>query len=127
MESLIASLIGTVVFLIAAVVVGYLLGKSGKPYGAVKSVLHIALFVLISSGLIASIYKANGLPPDARYLALPLYVMALMLLANLVVGTKMLLIKRSDRKLIAIHKTSTSIMALSLVVSIVLVAFAIQR
>lgn len=118
MGSVLASLVVTAIFLIVAAVVGYRIGRMGKPYGFVKPTIHITFFTLVLSGTIASIYKLQGLSNGGKYAQLTLYVTMLTLLANLVVGASMLAIKNPNKTLTAIHKTSTLVMAISILASI---------
>ena len=97
-------------------------GRSGKPYGYGKVALHIILFILVLSGVIASIYKLQLIAGAGQYSKLSLYVTLLALLTNVVVGIRMIVMKRTNAKMIATHKLSTFIMALSLVVSILFAA-----
>lgn len=125
MDSVLVSLIVTFLFLIAAGVVGHRLGKKPRPYGFAVPAIHIALFVLVLSGVLASIYKLQGVPGGGRYAELFLYVAMPALLANLAVGAWMLLIKGKNRRLRLVHKISTYVMAGSIVAGIAFVAAAI--
>lgn len=118
MASVFASLVVTAIFLTLAAVVGRRIGRMGKPYGFLKPVIHITLFALVLSGVIASIYKLQGLSGGGQYVQIALYVVVLTLLANLVVGASMPIIKSRSQKLAAIHRASTLIMATSIVASI---------
>jgi hypothetical protein len=51
------SLVVTAIFLAMAAAVGIPVGEPGKPYGVGKVAVHIILFILVLSGVIASIYK----------------------------------------------------------------------
>lgn len=112
----------TGIFLALAAAVGIRLGRSGKPYGFAKVALHIILFLLVLSGVIASIYKLQLIAGDGQYSKLSLYVTLLALLTNVAVGIRMIVVKRTNVNMIAVHKSSTFIMALSLIVSIIFAA-----
>jgi hypothetical protein len=122
MDSVLNSLVVTGIFMATAAGVGIRLGRSGKPYGFGKVALHILLFILVLSGVIASIYKLQLLADAGHYSKLSLYVTLLALLTNVAVGIRMIVVKRTNPKMIATHKLSTFIMALSLVVSILFAA-----
>jgi hypothetical protein len=122
MDSVLNSLIVTGIFLAIAAGVGIRLGRSGKPYGFAKVAIHIVLFLLVLSGVIASIYKLQLIADAAQYSTLSLYVTLLALLTNVAVGIRMIVVKKTTPKMIATHKVSTGIMALSLIVSIIFVA-----
>jgi hypothetical protein len=122
MDSVLNSLVVTGIFLAMAAAVGIRLGRSGKPYGFAKVTLHIILFILVLSGVIASIYKLQLIADAGHYSKLSLYVTLLALLTNVAVGIRMIVVKTTNANLIATHKLSTFIMALSLIVSIIFAA-----
>jgi hypothetical protein len=122
MDSVLNSLVVTGIFLALAAAVGIRLGRSGKPYGFAKVAIHIILFLLVLSGVIASIYKLQLITDAAQYSTLSLYVTLLALLTNVAVGIRMIVVKKTIPKMIATHKVSTGIMALSLIVSIIFAA-----
>lgn len=124
MESVLVSLIVTFVFLVVAGVIGHKLEKRPKPYGFTIPAIHIVLFILVLSGVIASIYKLQLLPVRSQYSEMLLYVSVLALLINLVVGLWMLLVERKNRNLKKIHKISTYVMAGSIAGSIAFAAAA---
>lgn len=125
MESVLVSLIVTFLFLIGAGIIGHRLAKKPRPYGFVTPAIHIVLFILVLSGVVASIYKLQALADGSQYAAVSLYVAVLALLVNLVVGVWMLLIKGKSRNLRSIHKISTYVMAGSIVAGIGFVTAAI--
>jgi hypothetical protein len=59
MDSVLNSLVVTGIFLAMAAAVGIRLGRSGKPYGFAKVTLHIILFILVLSGVIARSISSN--------------------------------------------------------------------
>jgi hypothetical protein len=122
MDSVLNSLVVTGIFMSITAGVGMRLGRSGKPYGFAKLATHIILFILVLSGVIASIYKLQLIADAGHYSKLSLYVTLLALLTNVAVGIRMIVVKRTNAKMIATHKLSTFIMALSLVVSILFAA-----
>src|SRR6476469_2985563 len=115
MDSVLNSLVVTGIFLAMAAGAGIRLGRSGKPYGFAKVALHIVLFILVLLGVIASIYKLQLIADAGQYSTLSLYVTLLALLTNLAVGIRMIIVKRTTPNMITTHKTSTVIMALSLI------------
>ncbi len=114
MDSVLNSMVVTAIFLALAIVVGRRLEKSPKPYGRALLITHITLFVLISGGVIASIYKINGVMEGKFLSTISLYVAAVTLLGNLTIGTIMATAKQKNKKLILAHKLSTSLMAISI-------------
>jgi hypothetical protein len=125
MESVLISLVVTFVFLIVAGVIGHKLEKRPRPYGFVTPSIHIVFFILVLSGVFASIYKLQLLPEGAGHALECLYVAVLTLLINLAVGLAMLFIKSKNRNLRKIHKISTYVMAATILAGIGFVAVAI--
>ena len=121
MDSVLVSLVVTSIFLVVAAGVGRRIGRMGKPYGFVKPAIHITLFALVLSGVIASIYKLQGLSSGGQYAQISLYVTVLTLLTNLAVGAGMIILKSTNQNLITNHKVSTLVMAISIIVSIIFV------
>jgi hypothetical protein len=121
MESVLASLVVTLIFLIVAGIVGHRLEKRPKPYGWMWPIIHIALFAFVLSGVMASAYKLQALPDASQYARVSLYISGFTLMTNLAVGLVMLFIKRKNRILIKTHKYSTYVMAASLIATIVFV------
>jgi membrane-bound acyltransferase YfiQ involved in biofilm formation len=122
MDSVLNSLVVTGVFLVIAAGVGIRLGRSGKPYGFVKLAIHIVLFLLVLSGVVASLYKVQAITDAGFYPKLFLYVALLALLTNVAVGITMIVGKRTNPNMIVTHKVSTFIMALSLVAGFIFAA-----
>jgi hypothetical protein len=106
MDSVLNSLVMTGIFLATAAAVGIRLGRSGKPYGVAKVVLHIILFILVLSGVIASIYKFQLIADAGQYSKLSLYVTLLALLTNVAVGIRMIVVKTTNANMVATHKLS---------------------
>ncbi len=119
MDSVLVSVIVTGVFVVMTAAVGGRLGRLGKPYGVAKLAIHIILFLLVTAGLIASVYKLHGVVHDKLYSTISLYVIGLTLLTNLVIGVIMAIIKNVNLKLVLVHKLSTFLMAVSIIVSII--------
>ncbi|HEX5056945.1 MAG TPA: hypothetical protein VFX02_10660 [Gammaproteobacteria bacterium] len=125
MESVLVSLVVTFVFLVLAGVIGHKLEKRPRPYGFLIPAVHIVLFLLVLSGVFASIYKLQLLPAGGGHALTLLYVAVLTLLVNLAVGLAMLFIKGKSRILRKIHKISTYAMAASVMAGIIFVSAAI--
>jgi hypothetical protein len=122
MDSVLISVVVTGIFIMIAATVGYRLAQTAKPYGIVKLAIHMILFLLVSGGVIASIYKLQGVTASKLYSTISLYVAALTLLTNLTIGISMVFVKQKNRKLILVHKLSTLLMAASIVASIIFLA-----
>ncbi len=122
MESVLTSVVVTAIFILLTATVGSRLGRTAKPYGIVKLAAHIIRFLLVSGGVIASIYKLQGVMASKLYSTISLYVAALTLLTNFTIGISMVVIKQKTQKLILVHKLSTLLMAASVVASIIFLA-----
>lgn len=124
MDSVLISVIVLGAFIILATIVGFLVGNSGKPYGILKLAIHIMLFLFVTAGLMASIYKLQGVNNNKLFSTISLYIVGLTLLLNLIIGITMVIIKNVNPKLVLIHKLSTLLMAISTIASII---FLIQK
>ncbi len=120
MDSVLNSVIVTGVFFVMNAAVGGYLGRFGKPYGALKLAIHIILFLLVLAGIIASVYKLQGVIHDNKlYSTISLYVAGLTLLTNLMIGISMTIIKKVNPKLVLVHKLSTLLMGVSITAGII--------
>ncbi len=118
MDSVLISMVVTAGFFMVTATLGYRLGRSTKPYPAVKLAAHIFLFLFVASGVIASAYKLQGVPGDKLYSTIAIYMAGLTVLSNFVIGFCMAVIKRKNRNLVMAHKFSTSLMAISILAGI---------
>ena len=96
MDSVLISVVVTAIFIVLAATVGNRLGHTAKPYGIVKLAVHIILFLLVSGGVIASIYKLQGVIASKLYSTISLYVAALTLLTNFTIGISMIIVKQKN-------------------------------
>lgn len=119
MESVLISMVVTAAFFVVTATLGYRLGRTAKPYGVVKLATHIFFFLFVSSGVIASAYKLQGVTGDKLYSMIAIYVTGLTLLSNLTIGFCMAVIKRKNRNLVLAHKLSTLLMAVSILAGII--------
>ncbi len=119
MDSVLNSVIVTGVFFVMNAAVGGYLGRLGKPYGVGKLAVHIILFLLVLAGLIASIYKLQGVIENKLYSTISLYVAGLTLLTNFTIGISMVIIKQKNQKLVLVHKLSTLLMGVSIIASMI--------
>ena len=118
LKSVLVSLVVTGAFLVIAAVAGSRLSRSQKPYGVLKVAVHVILFLLVLSGVVASIYKLQMFVQDNVYPTIALYVTGLTLLTNLIVGICMIVVTHKKKKLMFAHKLSTLRIAGSIVASI---------
>ena len=118
MNSVLISVIVMGLFVVVTSAIGLRLDHFGEPYGAGKLTIHIILFFFVAAGLIASLYKLDGVIHEKLYSTASLYVVGLTVLTNAITGIAMSIIKAINKKLISIHKFSTILMALSILSSI---------
>ena len=115
MNPVLIALIVTVVFFAVAIVLGFRLGRSPRPYPKLVLIPHILLFFAITYGIGECLTRIAG-----RTTALPLAKVALLvalgsLWASLVSGIVMLCIKQKNRRWIMAHKLTMFAAALSFV------------
>lgn len=118
MNSVLISVVVMGVFVAVTSGVGLRLDHFGKPYGAGKLTMHIILFFFVAAGLIASIYKLDGVVHEKLYSTVSLYITGLAVITNSITGFVMSVIKMANKKLISIHKTSTTLMAFSILLGV---------
>ncbi len=115
MNPVLIALIVTAVFFMVAIVLGFRLGRSPRPYPKIVLIPHILLFFAITYGIGECLNRIAG-----GTTALPLAKVALLvalgsLWASLVSGIVMLCIKKKNRGWIMAHKLTMIIAALSFV------------
>jgi len=100
------------ILILATILVGYFLGKKGKPYGKVKLVIHIFFYLWFTMGFVF-IARALYTAKTATVIWDPVIIMGLAILTQLVTGTVMLASKKVGKTLTAIHVTSAILLLLS--------------
>ena len=110
----------TLAWYIVNLFVGFRLAHMPKPYGWVKMTIHIVLFIFIMNGVVSSIYSLHVVAGNSKiYSMIALYVAALTVMVNLIVGVRMLFGKGKNRALTLIHKQSAFGMGIALLASVV--------
>ena len=100
------------ILILAAMTFGILLGRTGKPYGKVKLVIHLFLFVWLSVGfafILYGLFKINVM----KVTWIPVAMMGLTILIQSVTGILMLASKKAGKALPKIHTVSAILMVLS--------------
>lgn len=93
---------------------GMFLGRSGKPYGKGKLIVHLFFFAWFTTGF--GFIQYGLFTPEAMketVLWIPVGVMGLMILVQFVTGVIMMASKAAEKKLWMIHAASAILMLLS--------------
>jgi len=114
MNPVVFSLLVTAVFFGVAIVLGFKLGRSPKPYPKVVLIAHMAMFFVIAYGIGESLNRI-GVTPEMSLAKVSLFSALGLLWANLVSGIVMICLKKKNRGWIVAHKLTMFLMALSLV------------
>jgi hypothetical protein len=100
------------ILILACMIFGILLGRAGKPYGKVKLVIHLLLFIWLTVGfvfILYGIFTTNVM----HVISIPVAIMGLMILAEIVNGILMMASKKAEKALPMIHKLAAILMLLS--------------
>ena len=115
MNPVLISLTVTAAFFVVAIVLGFRLGRSPKPYPKILLSVHALMFFAIAYGIGACRDKLSKTTTDAPIAKVALLVALGLLWANLVSGIVMVCIKKKNRGWILAHKFMMVGMAFSLV------------
>lgn len=115
MNPLLICLLVTLAFFAVAVVLGFKLGKSPRPYPKVVLIIHMAMFFAIAYGIGECLTRIQGMMPVPTLAKTALLVALGLLWANLLSGIVMLCLKKKNRGWISAHKLTMFLMAFSLV------------
>ena len=115
MNPLLISLLVTLAFFVVAVVLGFKLGKSPKPYPKVLLISHALMFFAIAYGIGACLDKLSKTTTDTSLAKVALFAALGLLWANLVSGIVMICLKKKNRGWILAHKLTMFVIAFSLV------------
>ncbi len=100
------------ILILASMIFGILLHRAGKPYGKVKLVIHLFLFVWFSVGLAFILYGLFAIDV-MKVTWIFVAMMGLMILTQLVTGMLMVASKKAGRALPKIHHTSAILLLFS--------------
>ena len=116
MNPILICLLVTVAFFVVAIVLGFKLGRSPKPYPKILLFAKSVLFFVIAYG-IGECLNRIGVTTDTSLAKVSLFTALGLLWANLVSGIVMIVLKQKNRGWILAHKLGMILMALSLVAS----------
>ena len=122
MNSTLLSLLVTAVFVVIAVVLGFRLGRSAKPYPKVLLIAHGLMFFAIAYGIGMCLDKLSREAAEASLAKGSLLAALALLWANLVSGIVMICLKKKNRRWILAHKLAMFVMAGLLVLAGVFMA-----
>ena len=114
MNPVLISLTVTAAFFVVAIVLGFRLGRSPKPYPKLVLSIHILMFFVIAYG-IGECLNRIGVTTDTTLAKVSLFTALGLLWANLASGIVMIFLKKKNRGWILAHKLGMILMALSLV------------
>ena len=100
------------ILILACMIPGILLGRAGKPYGKVKQVVHLFLFVWFAAGLAFILYGLFAIGVmNATWI--PVAMMGLMILTLLVTGIAMMASNKAGKALPMVHTLLATLMVLT--------------
>ena len=115
MNPILICLLVTVAFFVVAIVLGFKLGRSPKPYPKILLITHMAMFFVIAYGIGECLTRMQGATTDSSLAKVALLVALGSLWASLASGIVMLCIKKKNRGWILAHKLTMFLMVLSFV------------
>ena len=114
MESVLNSVIILAIFVGGTSAVGFRLDRFKKPYDRILLASHMILFLFIASGVAASVSKLNLVQHDKMYSMISIQLLVLTVVISLFTGIVMALLEEVNKKLVAVHKYSTILMAIAI-------------
>jgi hypothetical protein len=120
MKPLLIQVAATGLYILAASAIGYWMNRKRKPYGWIKSTLHILLVAGVAAGWLSCMFNLHALAKPRLSPTLFMASRSLMILMaativlNLVLGSTMLIKRKIPGALPALKWTSTAVMFLSL-------------
>jgi hypothetical protein len=120
MNPILIALLVTVVFFAVAVILGFRLGRSPRPYPKIVLIPHILLFFAITYGIGECLTKIAGGTTNLPLAKIALLVALASLWASLVSGIVMLCLKKKNLGWIKAHKLTMFVAAFSFVAAGVL-------
>ncbi|HTE83371.1 MAG TPA: hypothetical protein VK821_01400 [Dehalococcoidia bacterium] len=100
------------ILVLATIILGILLGRAAKPYGRVKLVIHLFLFVWLTVGVGFISYGLLTINV-MKLISISVAIMSLMILTQLITGIIMLASKKVGKTLPMIHVSSAILLVLS--------------
>jgi hypothetical protein len=117
MNPVLISLMVTAAFFVVAIVLGFRLGRSPKPYPKILLSFHAVMFFAIAYGIGECLTRMQGATTDSSLAKVSLLFALGSLWASLASGIVMLCLKKKNRGWILAHKLTMFLMAFSFVVA----------
>jgi hypothetical protein len=124
MDKVFIFVIVTGLWVLMSSVIGFLMKRSGKPYGVWKPVVHGLIALFIAAGTASCLIGLLSVSPLPVFSLAAISIVALGVLCNLVVGPLMVAAKEVNRKRVMVHQLSAGLIALGLIGA---AAFVIMR
>jgi hypothetical protein len=115
MDKVLTFVVVTGVWVIVSAVIGFLMKRSGKPYGVWKPVVHGLIALFIAGGTASCIIGLLAVSPLPVFSLVAISLVALCVLCNLVVGPWMLAAKEVNPKRVMVHQLSFGMIVLGLI------------
>ena len=115
MDKLLIFVIVTGFWVIVSSVIGFLMKRSGKPYGVWKPAVHGLVALFIAAGTASFLTGLLSVSPLRVFSLVAVCLIALGALCNLVVGPLMVASKEVTPKLVTVHQFSAGLIALGLI------------
>jgi len=115
MDKVLTFIMVTGVWILVSAAIGFLMKRSGKPYGIWKPVVHGLFALFIAAGTASCIIGLLAVSPLPVFSLVAISLVALGVLCNLVVGPQMVAAKAVSTRRVKIHQLSTGLIVLGLI------------
>ena len=115
MDKVLTFVIVTGFWVLASSVIGFLMKRSGKPYGVWKPVVHGIIALFIAAGTASCLIGILSAVPLRVFPLVAISIVALGVLCNLIVGPLMVAAKVVNPKRVMVHQLSFGLIALGLI------------
>jgi hypothetical protein len=115
MDKVLTFVVVTGVWVLVSAAIGFLMKRSGKPYGVWKPVVHGLIALFIAAGTASCLIELLAVSPLPVFSLVAILLVALGVLCNLVVGPLMVAAKVVNTTRVKIHQLSTGLIALGLI------------
>jgi hypothetical protein len=115
MDKILTFVIVTGFWVLVSATIGFLMKRSGKPYGVWKPVVHGFIALFIAAGTASCLIGLLAVSPLPVFSLVAISLVALGVLCNLVVGPLMVAAKAVNTKRVKIHQLSSGLIVLGLI------------
>ena len=115
MDKVLTIVIVTGLWVLVSAVVGFLMKRSGKPYGVWKPVVHGLISLFIAAGTASSLIGLLSVSPLRVFSLVADCFVALGVLCNVIVGPLLVAAKEVNAKRVMVHQLSAGLIALGLI------------